>query len=544
MVVRVHLHSMQQDHDGTVRSFGARLSGQASVCKFGSECSSCKKGVDYTNSILRDILTRGIADADIQLDVLSAKNQDMSLDEAFKFIEAKEVGKRSASRLLDSHRAEAARSMYCTHQKASLAPRPDECCGYCGTVGHGRNAPPSVRKKACPAFQHSCKHCGRCTHFDDLCLSEDRPRCLPAHNTKTDQVNTTEDCEGTVFDALCSIQTLGQHKGNSSVVLDHHVYDNLCNWWLLQASRPQPFLSISVSVSQEDYQDFGFKLTRSTKPTTLLAIADTGCQSCLVGMKAVSRLGLRADDLIPVSMKMHAANNHSIKILGAVILRFSGKSASGNHMESRQISYVTDASDKLFLSREACISLGMISAQFPQIGEAIVTHHVGSLEEDDPNLQPPISHIRETEPDPPHFDCQKCTQPPPTPTELPYPATEAKRERLQEFLLDYYGSSTFNTCPHERLPLMEAPLMRLMVDHSAQPVAHHKAIPIPLHWCDDVKAGLDRDVQLGILEPVPIGEPVTWCHRIVVCAKKDRSPRRTVVLQALNLHATRETHHT
>ena len=334
MVARVQLHNMRQDRDETVWSFGARLGGQASVCKFTIECPSCKKGVDYTNAILRDVLTRGIADADIQLDLLSAENQDMSLEEAFKFIEAKEAGKRSASRLLDSHGAEAARSTYRTQQKASLAPRPDERCGYCGIVGHGRNAPPSVRKKACPAFQHSCKHCGRRSHFGDLCRSKDRPRRLPAHNTKTDQVNTTEDCEGAVFDALCSIQTLGQHKGRSSVVLDHHVYDNLCDRWLLQASRPQPFLGISVSVSQEDYQDLGFKLPRNTKPTTLLAMADTGCQSCLVGMKAVSRLGLRAEDLIPVSMKMHAANNNSIKILGAVILRFSGKSASGNHLES------------------------------------------------------------------------------------------------------------------------------------------------------------------------------------------------------------------
>ena len=140
------------------------------------------------------------------------------------------------------------------------------------------------------------------------------------------------------------------------------------------------------------------------------------------------------------------------------------------------------------------------------------------LEEDDPNLQPPILHIMEAEPTSAPCGWPKRTQPPPTPTELPYPATKASLERLQEFLLDYYGSSTFNTCPHQRLPLMEAPPMRLMVDHSAQPVAHHQAIPVPLHWCDDVKAGLERDVQLGVLEPVPIGEPVTWCHRMVVSA--------------------------
>ena len=86
--------------------------------------------------------------------------------------------------------------------------------------------------------------------------------------------------------------------------------------------------------------------------------------------------------------------------------------------------------------------------------------------------------------------------------------------------------------------------MRLMIDKNAEPVAHHTPIPVPLHWQDKVKAGLDQDVALGVIEPVPVGEPVTWCHRMVICAKKNGQPRRTVDFQALNLHATRETHHT
>ena len=86
--------------------------------------------------------------------------------------------------------------------------------------------------------------------------------------------------------------------------------------------------------------------------------------------------------------------------------------------------------------------------------------------------------------------------------------------------------------------------MRLMIDSNVTPTPHHSPIPVPLHWQDDVKAGLDRDVRLGVLEPVPIGEPVTWCHRMVICAKKNGKPRRTIDFQSLNTHATRETHHT
>ena len=46
------------------------------------------------------------------------------------------------------------------------------------------------------------------------------------------------------------------------------------------------------------------------------------------------------------------------------------------------------------------------------------------------------------------------------------------------------------------------------------------------------------------MEKVPIGTPVTWCHRMVVCAKKNGSLQRTIDFQSLNQHTTRETHHT
>ena len=36
-------------------------------------------------------------------------------------------------------------------------------------------------------------------------------------------------------------------------------------------------------------------------------------------------------------------------------------------------------------------------------------------------------------------------------------------------------------------------------------------------WQDEVKAGLDRDVSPR--------HPVTWCHRMVICAKKAQPPR-------------------
>ncbi len=170
---------------------------------------------------------------------------------------------------------------------------------------------------------------------------------------------------------------------------------------------------------------------------------------------------------------------------------------------------MTNSTDKFFLSREACSDLGIISHNFPAMDEVKETSLNGSIG-GATNSTPPSQH---------GCQCLKRTKPPPIPTSLPYPATEANREKLQQYLLDYYSSSTFNVCEHQTLPLMEGPPMRLMIDPQASPTAHHSPIPVPLHWQDDVKDGLDRDVRLGVLEPVPIGEPVTWCHRMVICKK-------------------------
>ena len=94
-------------------------------------------------------------------------------------------------------------------------------------------------------------------------------------------------------------------------------------------------------------------------------MVDTGCQSCLAGFKLVERLGLSSRDLISVNMRMHSVDNCDIPILGATILRLSGRGPLGDERITRQIAYITYSTDKLFLSREACVDLGIIPAQFP-----------------------------------------------------------------------------------------------------------------------------------------------------------------------------------
>ena len=52
---------------------------------------------------------------------------------------------------------------------------------------------------------------------------------------------------------------------------------------------------------------------------------------------------------------------------------------------------------------------------------------------------------------------------------------------------------------------------------------------------------IKRCEALWVIERTPCGEPVSWCHRMVVTRKHHGTPRITVDLSPLNKHCKRET---
>ena len=75
---------------------------QANTCKFTIECPHCKRDINYIEPVISDCIIKGLADSDIQLDLLGDSNQTKTLEETLKFVEAKESGKRCAARLLET----------------------------------------------------------------------------------------------------------------------------------------------------------------------------------------------------------------------------------------------------------------------------------------------------------------------------------------------------------------------------------------------------------------------------------------------------------
>ena len=61
--------------------------------------------------------------------------------------------------------------------------------------------------------------------------------------------------------------------------------------------------------------------------------------------------------------------------MGAAILCFTGMGPDGKSCQTKKLVYVTYSTDKIYLSRETCVALGLISKDFPTIGwvKSVVT---------------------------------------------------------------------------------------------------------------------------------------------------------------------------
>ena len=79
-VMRAELVRMQQERDESFRAFAARVRGKAETCAYITKCT-CLREVDFTDSIIRDVLIAGIADLDIRREVIgrvpSSRGQSM-----------------------------------------------------------------------------------------------------------------------------------------------------------------------------------------------------------------------------------------------------------------------------------------------------------------------------------------------------------------------------------------------------------------------------------------------------------------------------------
>ena len=96
-VMRAELVRMQQERDESFRAFAARVRGKAETCAYITKCT-CLREVDFTDSIIRDVLIAGIADLDIRREVLGTTAiLERAVNDVISLVEGKEMARNAIS---------------------------------------------------------------------------------------------------------------------------------------------------------------------------------------------------------------------------------------------------------------------------------------------------------------------------------------------------------------------------------------------------------------------------------------------------------------
>ena len=603
-VNRVKLGTLKQDRGEPVRKFAGRIRSLAAVSEYSIKCTKadCTQMVNYTEPVIMDQLIRGLADTEIQKDVLSHTESDtMDLETLIKYVEGKESGLASQGLMGGGHSNAALRPGHgkggqgrCRWCGESHAPGKDNCkaagvtCTACGKVGHfGKVCRSSSKKSSAPAKSQGDSTSAVVNDSTDNCAlfidnknivypsvlirkeannsgSIKTTKKLPARDSISKEVKMetkfpndikklpTQDCKtkdgaknkskerndplpanhyynktlATIMMIMTGSVISSTNVSTATDSLHHHVFDKHSQRWRQRPAKRKPFVKVRVMVDKEACKELAIgDVTAQTLETTDKALPDTGASVTMAGTKFMRSLGVSEPDLPRCNLRLYGADNTDINLLGVIPVIITDVVTG---QQTRQIVYICQRTSSLLLSLEACEDLGYVSQDFPK-QQPDIASNAATRQGKNPDCD---------------CDCPVRESAPDVPTELPFEPTPDNVGKLEQWIREHYAASAFNCCECQALPAMHGAPVKIHIQDGVKPVASHSPIPIPLHWHKEVKAGLDRDVAIGVIEKVPSGTPTTWCHRMVCVPKKDNTPRRTVNFKPLNQYSSRETHHT
>ena len=536
---------MKQDPSESIRTYFSKVKSKAITCRFKKVCSHphapLQPGgvvpnaieVDYTNEMIRHVILSGLYDEEIRRDIFgNDRIDDMEVTELVTLIEGKETARDATN----TDTSNSAISQYKRHQrgdnkqqKQPIQPlshhdinkkgkcscgvmynvyarlrsghynkTPFTACKECWSRTHQRQPPPNTDVESAALYMDITTVDAPPSYddtdtlpnslLDTITSASNKPIAPPL---KTN--NTIADVTQNLLPEVSSF-----HAGR--FVLKHHIFRS--GEWKSDLAQPHPTVNVCINTNDDDYDKFHIK-TPPYVSFNVEAVVDSGAQCCLWGWSECKQAGFRRKDLISVTQKLNGVSNSKLSIYGALLLRFTGTSTSGDQFNAAAVVYISPDVKRFYMSQDVMIQLRIVPPSFPSIGSA-------NLLEVSAN-----SNVSNSCPCLPRSKSLGRIE------QLPFAATEENIPAMKNYLLDRYKNNVFNQCIHQRIPKMTGPPMRIHVDPEAEGTVITKQGKCPLHWEDKVNDKFTQDISMGVIEPFPAGKPPKWIHRAHYVRKPD-----------------------
>ena len=170
-VYRQQFFTMRQTDDESVTNFISRLKAQAMLCAFNSKGSCNTEGctVSFFEDMVKSQLIAGTRNPSHQSKVLSEMEGLKTLDQVTSRLLALESTEQASTHFRPSSEV-ALIFQQRQNNKTKFLPKssqqkPGTNCVGCGHAFHPKG------RSACPAWQKTCRKCGKPNHFSSACRS-------------------------------------------------------------------------------------------------------------------------------------------------------------------------------------------------------------------------------------------------------------------------------------------------------------------------------------------------------------------------------------
>ena len=550
---RSEFDRMKQDQGEKFTSWVLRLRDKAVLCKYTVKgCPECKCNHDIPmmESMIEHIMVERLYNNEDRQRILTDPTMTSYKAKYDMAVLLEDTGRTSSKSQPVTSNTEARVSDLKQQRRDAMKTKCEDCKKSFSGLHHIKKSNKTIKVSKCTkcfAKTITCRKCTQKGHFSSDCkVSKSDMRNEEDSNEEDveEESNTDNRQSGSYSFSFKTTSkasraddreySKSQRRLNNGLRRIHNVKDKNTvmaavpnlewngNSFVKKPPSAQPRADVTMTVMAEEMKHWGQKLTKQEEQSLawkakVTALPDTGSQTTSSGPAILRRLGISPSRMLKTNHSINGAGDGSLNIMGALLVKVT--SSSG--LTARTMLYVCSNESTTILSKTVCKELGIASV------------------DDDPSCNVRESRGEEK------CDCPARAAVPDLPSDIPFDPVDENVSRLEDWMKEFWASSAFNTCPHQPLQEMTGEPLNISFKENFTPVTRHKPVPVPYHWKEQVKADLERDVRLGIIEPVPIGVPVkNWLSKMVVAPKKDGKPRRTVDLQHVNAATRRETHHT